>query len=130
MTNPLVDIQFDVPFEAIRAEHVEPAIDQLLAEAKTALTALAEDSRPATYDRTLRALESLGEKLGYAMGVVGHLESVATYPELRSAFNSVQPNVSAFFCGIPLNEGVWKHLKALAASPDTHSVSPYEEAVC
>ena len=124
MTNPLVDIQFDVPFEAIRAEHVEPAIDQLLAEAKTGLTALVEDSRPATYDSTLGALESLGEKLGYAMGVVGHLESVATYPELRSAFNAVQPKVSAFFSSIPLNEGVWKRLKAFAASPEAQSISP------
>ena len=83
MTNPLVDIQFDVPFEAIRAEHVEPAIDQLLADAKTALTTLGEDSQPAAYDTTLGALESLGENLGYAMGVVGHLESVATYPWIR-----------------------------------------------
>jgi len=124
MTNPLVEIQFDVPFDTIRAEHVEPAIDQLLDEAEVALAALADDDRPATYDRTLGALESLGEKLGYAMGVVGHLESVATYPELRAAFNAVQPRVSAFFSGIPLNEGVWKRLKAFAASPEARSISP------
>ena len=124
MTNPLVEIQFDVPFDTIRAEHVEPAIDQLLDEAGVALAALAEDDRPATYDRTLGALESLGEKLGYAMGVVGHLESVATYPELRAAFNAVQPRVSAFFSGIPLNEGVWKRLKAFAASPEARTISP------
>ena len=124
MTNPLVEIQFDVPFDTIRAEHVEPAIDQLLDEAGVALAALAEDDRPATYDRTLGALESLGEKLGYAMGVVGHLESVATYPELRSAFNAVQPRVSAFFSGIPLNEGVWKRLKAFAASSEAQAISP------
>ena len=124
MTNPLVEIQFDVPFDTIRAEHVEPAIDQLLDEAEVALAALADDDRPATYDRTLGALESLGEKLGYAIGVVGHLESVATYPELRAAFNAVQPRVSAFFSGIPLNEGVWKRLKAFAASPEARTISP------
>ena len=124
MTNPLVEIQFDVPFDTIRAEHVEPAIDQLLDEAGVALAALAEDDRPATYDRTLGALESLGEKLGYAMGVVGHLESVATYPEQRAAFNAVQPRVSAFFSSIPLNEGVWKRLKAFAASSEAQAISP------
>ncbi len=57
------------------------------------------------------------------MGVVGHLESVATYPELRSAFSSVQPKVSAF-SSIPLNEGVWKRLKVFAASPEAQSLSP------
>ena len=30
--NPLLEIQFRVPFDQIRAEHVEPAIQQLLEE--------------------------------------------------------------------------------------------------
>ncbi len=127
MTNPLVEIQFEVPFDTIRAEHVEPAIDQLLAEAEAALAAVAEDDRPATYDRTLGSLESLGEKLGYAMGVVGHLESVATHPELRTAFNTVQPKVSAFFSGIPLNEGVWTRLREFAASSEAQAISPTQK---
>ena len=42
------------------------------------------------------------------MGVVRHLESVATYPELRAAYNAVQPEVSAFYSGIPLNAGLWR----------------------
>lgn len=124
MTNPLVDIQFEVPFGTIGAEHVEPAIDQLLVEANAALANLVDNDRPATYENTLGALEALGEKLGYAMGVVEHLETVATYPELRAAFNSVQPRVSAFFSGIPLNEGVWKRLKEFAATPEAPAISP------
>ena len=124
MTNPLVDIQFEVPFGTIGAEHVEPAIDQLLVEANAALANLVDNDRPATYENTLGALEALGEKLGYAMGVVEHLETVATYPELRAAFNSVQPRVSAFFSGIPLNEGVWKRLKEFAATPEAQAISP------
>jgi oligopeptidase A len=64
------------------------------------------------------ALDELAEPLDYAMGIVRHLESVATTPELRSAFNAVQPPVSAFFSGIPLDEGLWKSIKAYAASPE------------
>ncbi|MCY4188550.1 MAG: M3 family metallopeptidase [Bryobacterales bacterium] len=124
MTNPLATIQFEVPFDKIRAEHVEPAIDQLLEESRAALAALAADDRPATYESTLGALEALGEKLGYAMGVAGHMESVSTYPELRAAFNNVQPKVSAFFSGIPLNEEVWLRLKAFAAASEAPSLSP------
>ena len=54
----------------------------------------------------MHALDRLTEPLDYAMGVVRHLESVATYPELRAAFNAVQPEVSAFYSGIPLNAGL------------------------
>ena len=31
--NPLLEVQFQVPFDQIQAEHVEPAIDDLLAQA-------------------------------------------------------------------------------------------------
>ena len=124
MTNPLTEVRFDVPFEKIRAEHVEPAIDQLLGESRRNLEALAGDASAPTYSNTLGALERVGEGLGYAMGVVGHLESVATYPELRKAYNDVQPKVSEFFSSIPLNEGVWKRIRAFSTADGSRALDP------
>ncbi len=121
-TNPLTAIRFDVPFEAIRAEHVEPAIDQLIEEAQRSLDALIDNEDPPSYANSMEALENLGEKLGYAMGVVGHLESVATYPELRVAYNKVQPKVSAFFSAIPMNQGVWNRIRAFANTDEAASL--------
>ena len=124
MSNPLTKIQFDIPFDKIRAEHVEPAIDELLDEARASLEALTGRDDTATYANTLAALESLGERLEHAMGVIAHLESVATYPELRAAYNSVQPRVSEFFSAIPLNEAVWKRIRALDGSDEAGKLSP------
>lgn len=124
MTNPLTAKRFDVPFEAIRAEHVEPAVDQLIAEAQASLDSLIANRETPTYANTLAALEDLGDKLGYAMGVVGHLESVATYPELRTAYNRVQPKVSAFLSSIPINEGAWRRVRAFADSHEAASLGP------
>ena len=39
----------------------------------------------------LEALEEATLALEHAMTVVGHLEAVATTPELRAAYNAVQP---------------------------------------
>ena len=94
--NPLLEIRFHIPFDQIKAEHVEPAIDALLEEARRKQKQLAESTGERTYENTLGALEKLTEKLEYAMRVVGHLEGVATYPELRAAYNAVQPKVSEF----------------------------------
>ena len=124
MSNPLTEIQFDIPFDKIRADHVEPAIDQLLAEARSSLEALVESKEVPTYANTLGALEDLGEKLSHAIGVVGHLESVATHSELRAAYNAVQPKVSEFFSGIPLNEGVWKRIRAFSDTAEAAALSP------
>ena len=105
MKNPLLEISFRVPFERIEAAHVQPAIDELLGDGARRLEATIASERP------LDALDVMTEKLDYAMSVVRHLESVATTPELRAAFNAVQPKVSAFYSSLPLNEGLWKAIQ-------------------
>src|SRR5579883_276117 len=117
--NPLLSLGFQIPFDRIRAEHVEPAIATLLAGARERLEALAAQPGPRTFDNTMDALDSLTEPLDRAMGVVRHLESVATYPELRAAFNAVQPEVSAFYTGIPLHQGLWHAIKAFAGTAES-----------
>ena len=116
-TNPLREVVFRIPFDRIRAEHVRPAIAEWLTIARERLDKLAACNQP-SYTNTLEALDVLSEPLDWAMGVVRHLESVATYPELRAAFNAVQPEVSAFYTGIPLNGLLWQHVKAFAGTPE------------
>ena len=124
MSNPLTAIDFRIPFDRVKAEHIEPAVDELLADAQAAVDALAAAAAPPTFANTLLALEEVTERLEYAMTVVGHLESVATYAQLRQAYNRVQPKVSAFYSGIPLNEGLWRRLKAFAATKEAAGLNP------
>ncbi len=116
--NPLLSLGFRVPFDRIRAKHVEPAIFELLRDARARLESLAAETAGRSFENTMGALDTLTEPLDYAMAVVRHLESVATYPELRAAFNAVQPEVSAFYTGIPLHAGLWKAIKAFAATAE------------
>jgi oligopeptidase A len=123
VTNPLLSVQFRVPFDRIQASDVEPAIGVLLRDARERLEALAAAPGERTFDNTMRALDLLTEPLDYAMGIVRHLESVATYPELRAAFNAVQPEVSAFYTGIPLHQGLWKGITRYAETAEAGSLS-------
>jgi oligopeptidase A len=116
--NPLLAVQFRIPFDRIRAADVEPAVAELLAQARASLDALAGEPGPRTYRNTMAALDRLTEPLDYAMSLVAHLESVATYPELRAAYNAVQPQVSAFHSGIPLNPGLWQGIRTFAATAE------------
>jgi oligopeptidase A len=114
--NPLLEISFRVPFDKIEAAHVEPAIDELLADAAKRLDATIASERP------LHALDIMTERLDYAMNVVRHLESVATTPDLRVAYNAVQPKVSAFYSSLPLNEGLWKAIQGYAATGEARAL--------
>ncbi len=120
--NPLLEVTFEIPFDRIRAEHVEPAIDELLADARARMEAIAHQNGTRTFENTMSALDHMTERLDFAMSVVKHLESVATYPELRAAHNAVQPRVSAFYSGIPLNEGLWKAVQQFAATGEAKSL--------
>ncbi|MDI1443451.1 M3 family metallopeptidase [Polyangium sp. 6x1] len=121
--NPLLDLGYDIPFDRIRGEHVEPAVKELVAEARARLDALAAEQGPRTFENTITALERATEQLDFVMGVVGHLESVATTPELRAAYSAVQPEVSEFFSSIALSEPVWNALKAYAATDEAKALT-------
>src|SRR5215470_18597188 len=115
--NPLLEVQFRVPFDKIHPEHVEPAIDELLADAARRMEETIASERP------LHALDTTTERLDYAMNVVRHLEGVATTPALRAAYNAVQPKVSAFYSSLPLNEGLWKAIQHYGASADAKTLN-------
>ncbi|MCA9638123.1 MAG: M3 family peptidase, partial [Myxococcales bacterium] len=121
--NPLLTIDTTIPFDSIRAEHVEPAMASLIADARAAIRAIADDAAPRTYASTLQALEDATEPVEVAITIIGHLESVATTPELRAAYNAVQPEVARFFSSIPLDDGLWRALKAFAETDEARGLT-------
>src|SRR3974390_2179402 len=118
MTNPLLSFEYRIPFDQIKPEHVEPAIHALLEASRRDVESIASSEEERTYENTMGRLDSFGKQLEYAINIVRHLESVATTPELRAAYNVVQPQVSAFFASLPLNEGLWNAIRTYASTAD------------
>ena len=122
-TNPLLHKQFEIPFDEVTAQHVVPAIEELLQDARQRLEVLAGDSEPRTFANTMLALERVTERLDYAMSVVRHLEGVHTTPELRAAYNVAEPLVSEFYSRIPLHDGLWKQLRWFDATEEARALT-------
>ncbi len=122
-SNPLLQVAFRVSFDRIAPEHVQPAIARLLEQARERLAAIGAGPAQRNFANTMLALDEMTEPLDYAMGVVRHLESVATTAELRAAFNAVQPGVSAFFSGIPLNAELWQAVKLYASTEEAQALT-------
>lgn len=111
MTNPLLDFSTLPQYAAVLPEHINPALDTLLANASAAIAAAEAISEP-SWD-SLAVLEDPLEQLGRAWGVIGHLESVVNTPELRDAYNSNIPRISNFFTELGQNEKLFALYKAV-----------------
>ena len=121
--NPLLLVSFKVPFDAIRAEHVEPAVRELVTLSQQRIEQIVADESPRCFANTMLALEKATEDLDFALAIVRHLESVATSPELRAAWNAVEPLATEFYSRIPLHEELWKKIQAFAATDEARALT-------
>src|SRR6185369_8785385 len=110
--NPLLAPGRLPEFEALRAEHVEPAINDVLAAQRVALER-AERAVEPTLD-WLRELEQIGTAIHRVWGPVSHLNSVLSSPALRDAFNRCLPLVTEFYTDLGQNEALYLRYGSLA----------------
>ena len=127
MQNPFLQKDFHVRWSTLTADHIEADISKALIDAQAAVDKVAARSTDAaetlTYANTIAALDDGLETLNHAWGLVSHLDSVNNSPELRDAHNAILPKVTEFFSSIPLNEPLWKTLKAFGQSTATDQLS-------
>ncbi len=123
MSNPLLHLAALPDFDAIRPEHVAPAIRQLIDDNRALIARLTADDAPSSWDGFVVPLTEAGERLGRAWGVVGHLHSVKDVPEWREAYNAMLPEVSRFYAEVGQNLALFGKYKALAESAEFASLS-------
>jgi oligopeptidase A len=116
MTNPLLSTAALPEFAAIKPEHVQPAITELLAAAQAALDEAVKPDTPADYDALSAILDTATERLGAAWGAVGHLNAVADTPALREAYNAMLPAATEFYTTMGANEALFAKYKAVMAA--------------
>ncbi|MFI8380863.1 oligopeptidase A [Pseudomonas sp. NPDC079086] len=116
--NPLLQA-FDLPsYAAIRPEHVEPAVDSILAESRAAMSRLLEQqSGTPSWDGLVLVLDELGARLGQAWSPVSHLNAVCNSSELRAAYEACLPKLSEYWTEIGQNQPLFQAYQALAESP-------------
>ncbi len=104
MSNPLLE-QRDLPaFSRIKPEHVEPAIDALLAENRRQLAALLESNVCPSWDNLIEPLEQMDDRLSRVWAPVRHMNSVVNSEALRAAYNACLPKLSDY--GTELGQNV------------------------
>jgi oligopeptidase A len=129
MTNPLLDAA-DLPsYAAIRPEHVEPAIDHLLAENRAEIERLLAATAAYTWDNLIRPLEELEDRLSKAWSPVNHLHSVCDTDALRAAYNACLPKLSVYHSELGQHEGLYRAYRQIAEGPEYARLDPAQRKV-
>lgn len=127
--NPLLDFS-DLPhFDAIKPEHVTPAIDTLMAQSRAVITELEASTSPVSWETFVEPLENTTEKLGRAWGIVGHLNAVADTPELRASYNENQPKLTEFWTDLGQNLVLFDKYKSLKESAEYATLNPARKKI-
>ena len=115
--NPLLIGKGLPPFDKIEPAHVVPAMTELLKELDTDLTNLEANVTP-TWGGLVEPLTAMEEKLGWSWGIVGHLMGVKNSPELREAYEKMQPEVVQFYNKLSQSKPLYEAFKELRHSAD------------
>ncbi len=117
MSNPLLHLTDLPPFSAIKPEHVEPAIDQILADNRAAIKSLLADNLTPDWDTLMHPLENLEDRLARAWSPVSHMNSVVNNDALRDAYNACLPKLSQYATEIGQNQQLFAAFKSVAKAP-------------
>lgn len=129
MSNPLLHLSGLPKFNEVKADHVSPAIDHLLSEARATIETLATSEAAVTWDNFAAKLEDLEEKLSRAWSQVGHLNAVVNSPELREAYNDNLSKLTDFYADLGQDERLYAKFRTLQASAQFNTLTSAQKKI-
>jgi oligopeptidase A len=128
MTNPLL-INAPLPlFSQIKPEHIEPAIDQLLANARSEVETRLQ-AKPYSWESLIEPLDAVENQLNKAWSPVSHLNSVLNSEELRAAYNACLPKLSDYGTEMGQNKALFEAYQSIADSAEFASFDTAQQKI-
>jgi oligopeptidase A len=113
MENPLLRTESLPAFAAIRPEHVEPAMRELLASGR-ARVALLESSPEPSFATLVEPLEELHHRLTRTWSPVSHLNAVVNSEAIRASYNACLPLLSDYSTDLSQSEALYRAYASIA----------------
>jgi len=129
MNNPLLTDSILPLFSAIKPEHVEPAIDQLLAEARATVEKCLQTKQNYTWEKLIAPIADAEDRLNKAWSPVSHLNSVCNNEELRAAYNACLPKLSEYATEIGQNKRLFYAYRLIAKHSEFSTLDSAQQKI-
>ena len=127
--NPLLTMTGLPPFSHITAEHVEPAIDTLLAENRKTVDELLAATEDYTWDNLIQPLEDMDDRLSRVWSPISHMNSVVNSEALRTAYNACLPKLSEYGTEMGQNVRLYQAYKVIKDSKQYEQLDTAQKKV-
>ena len=119
--NPLLappELEFGaVPFDLVRVEHFEPALDAALANARGALESIKRDPRRPDFANTIAALEGATLRVDELAGLYHSLQVAHGDAAMHALARVLNPKLMALSSDIALDTALFERIEAVHREP-------------
>ncbi|MFI5094273.1 MAG: peptidyl-dipeptidase Dcp [Candidatus Acidiferrales bacterium] len=112
------------PFDKIKDEDYQPAIEAGMAQELSEIKAIADNPAPPTFENTLVAMEKTGQLFQRAMNAFGAVTGANTDPVLQKVQAEEAPKLAAHFDAIYLNAKLFARVSAVYKQRDSLKLDP------
>jgi peptidyl-dipeptidase Dcp len=115
------------PFDRVRVEHFEPAIERAMAEELEEVERIARDPAEPDFDNTLGALERSGRPLERVLAAYRVWSSALSSPEFQAVERKVAPRLAAYADRITQNEALFRRIEAVYEARERAGLTPEQQ---
>ena len=101
------------PFDLIKIEHYEPAIETAIAVSRAEIDAIVNNPAKPTFKNTIVAMERQGALLGRILGLFYNLNEANTSDEMDAIALRIQPKLTELSNDVALNPELFARVKAV-----------------
>lgn len=119
--NPLLQFDRLPDFPAIKAEHIQAAVDVVLQENRKRLEQILEtaaNTAAPDWSSLMEPLDNLDDNLNKVWSTASHLNSVCNTAEIREAYNQAQSKITEYYAELGQNEQLYQCVLALQSRAD------------
>ena len=116
-----------IPFEQIKPEHFQPAIEKYIAQTKSEIDKITQNKALPTFENTLEALEFSGMHLDRISGLLSNLNSAETNDALQLVADKVMPMLTELGNDIRLNQALFKRIQYVYEHQDEENLTAEQQ---
>lgn len=115
------------PFDQVRIADFKPALEQGMAESRSAMEAITASKEPPSFENTIVAMERMDATLDRVRAIYNTWAGTMSSGEFRAVETEMAPKLAAHRDQVHQNAALFKRIEAVYQSPEIKKLTPEQQ---